>query len=442
MPVAVIFQEFLSVLDWKTKAETHEAEQLLRLAHVRGGFRHLDEFLVLKILSYLPLFDLIRASQVSRRWYRISFDKLLWKNVDLRRFTKLPDSEDVFERLTEGRLADKIHNLDLSGLVLTEKNLNAIAVRCKNLRSLTLKCVTFKSNDSQDIKNTQLVVIPKHLERLDIRFSRGSHWFFISIASQLGSVKCLGLCDGFLRALRVSGKLESTIASMTDSLENLDLSHCLFVTDSLLALFARCAKLKLLSLRKCIGVWGNSLDLFLKNCPYLKTLVLDGTSIEEKSLENMQWQKSFLKSVELGWCPLLTSKSLKTTLPRIAQISSLEYLGLCDVGQGKALTDDLLVDFAVSLSSGPCRSLKCVYVGSCQRITNVGLERFRKCYPFIEALDMTYCAAKSQVTTTKLDANQNKWSISGHKVELVQTRPGSWCAEHFSLSRYALETPL
>lgn len=413
----------------------------------RESLSDFDDAVLLQIFNYLPLVDLARASEVCRRWYRISFDELLWRNVNLRRFGKLLGDEDVFETFVKSRLSTKVYDLDLTGLVLSEKNMNTIAVHCTNLRSLTLKSVTFKNSNPKDGNDTQ-VLIPKKLQCLDMRFSRGSPSVFSSIACQLHNLQSLGACDGFLHSLIVSAKLESTIASLTNSLENLDMSQCLFVTDSLLELFVHCKKLRVLSLRKCNGVFGNSLQLILQSCPDIETLILDGTSIENVFLEKVKWEKWRLKHLELGWCPLVTSASLKKTLPRIAQIPTLQYLGLCDIGQGKALTDDVLASFAVSLTDRPNRTsrLTRVNIGSSHGITDEVLGRFRKCHLNIPAPDSctTCCAAPCEVVAPKSHDNINKPGVLAERKgpHLIPKRTILSCCAKFPLPRYALETPL
>ena len=368
--VSAIFQD-LFLPSWDSPMKRYGAQYDLALKerkwHSEGkvtasktsaSFNSFDDPLLLKIFSYLPLADVVRVSGVCRRWYAVWYDVALWRKADLRCFSKLLGDEVAFERFAWSRLSTKAHDVDLTGLVLTAKNLNTIAVHCKNLRRLTLRCVTFKDEgDPSRVDDTLLV--PEKLERLDISFSWGSPSIFSRISSQLHGIKSLGACDGLLLALTASAAtLESSVSNLAGSLEKLALNQCLMVNDSLLEAFARCDKLKVLSLRKCNSVFGKSLPMLLKRCPCLETLILDGTSIESGVLETVMWEGSLLKHLELGWCPLVSAQSLKTTLPRIAQIPSLLYLGLCNIGQGKALSNEVFQSFVMNLRNrcdGPVR---------------------------------------------------------------------------------------
>ena len=104
---------------------------------------NLDEGTLVKIFSYLPIRDLVRASQVCKLWNRLSYDRLLWKIVDLKYFYRSLIDPITFQTQAFTRFAGKVNCLDLSGFTLTEETLGALATYCRELRVLKLKSVKF-----------------------------------------------------------------------------------------------------------------------------------------------------------------------------------------------------------------------------------------------------------------------------------------------------------
>ncbi len=410
----------------------------------------LDEGTLVKIFGFLSTEDLLRASQVCRLWYRLSYDRLLWRIVDLRRFSKSLVDPGKFQAQAITRLAGKIHCLDLSGFTLSTATLGVLATECKELRILKLKSVTFTT----DLKNNlteNTVLFPKHLNCLDIRFSHGSPDVYHAIGRELSDVKWLGLCDAFFQTILAKGELQTTIDSMKN-LRKLDVSHCLLLKDSTLVQFARCSNLEVLSVRRCSFLTGSFVGDFLESCAKLKTLILDGISLDDETLQNITWRYSSLKHLELGWCPLITPNGLKSALPRIARIQTLEYLGLCAIGDEKALDDEILLEFCASLACWGCKKLKSLNVSRSRSLTQDGVVEFNKLNTSVELLDTTDCPAIKHYSTQSskghendqddevFQDNSNSTTIS--MAEVSRNRKGSISTTQFARSKYTLETPL
>lgn len=418
----------------------------------------LDEGTLLKIFGFLPVKDLLRASQVCRLWYRLSYDRLLWGTADLRRFSKSLDDPEKFNAQAVKRLAGNTHYLDLSGFNLSEENLGALATQCKSLRILKLKSVTFTTDPKKkrkEIRGQSTVLFPKHLHCLDIRFSHGNPQVYRAIGKELGNVKWLGLCDAFFQSILAAGELQTTIDSLKH-LRKLDLSHCLLLKDSTLVHFARCRHLEVLSVRRCSFLTGGFVEDFLESCAKLKTLILDGISLDDETLRKITWSCCSLKHLELGWCSFITPKGLKAALPRIARIQTLEYLGLCAIGEEKALDDEILLKLGTSLACWGCKKLKSLNVSRSQSLTQDGVIEFKKLGTSVEMLDTTDCPATTtaiEIYATKFsnkrDKNQNDQVFveSNHSTticgaEVSRNRKGSVSATQFARSKYILETPL
>ena len=415
----------------------------------------LDEGTLLKIFGFLPVKDLLRASQVCRLWYRLSYDRLLWGAVDLRRFSKSFDDPEKFNAQAVKRFAGNIQCLDLSGFNLSEENLAALATQCKGLRVLKLKSVTFTTDPRKKRKETlggqNTVLFPKHLHYLDIRFSHGNPKVYRAIGKELGNIKWLGLCDAFFRSILAAGDLQTVVDSLKH-LRKLDLSHCLLLKDDTLAHFARCRHLEVLSVRRCSFLTGCFVEDFLESCAKLKTLILDGISLDDETLRKITWNCSSLKYLELGWCSFVTPKGLKSALPQIARIQTLEYLGLCAIGDGKALDDEILLKLATSLVYWGCNKLKSLNVSRSQSLTQDGVIAFKTSRTSVEMLDTTDCPGIETYATkfSKMDDKNQHGQVfvqGNHPTktcgqEVSRNRKGSVSATQFARSKYILETPL
>lgn len=390
----------------------------------------LHEEMLLKILSFLSLEDLLRFSRVSRMCYRLSLDRSLWKNVDMRRFASRLNDPEKLELLIFKRFSNKIQCLDLSGFTVSEGTLNTLAISCKQLRVLKLKSVTFTTDTNRVIQRDNLD-FPGKLNCLDIRFSQGHPRVFRAIASNLSKVESLGLCDAFLYSLLEDGILEETIESMKN-LRVLDLSHCRLLKENTFALFARCSKLEVLSVRRCSMLTGSSIQEFLESCTHLQTLTLDGISIDDETLQSIRWDSTFLTYLELGWCPLITPIGLKLTLRKVAKIPTLEYLGLCSIGGGKALNDEILLEIAGSILKGQYGKLTDLNLSCSWYITGDGLKRL---YPLVETLDITSCPTGNGFPM-RYDKNNNIVPSVG------KISKGKHISSQFTRFEWCLETPL
>lgn len=410
----------------------------------------LNESTILKIFQYLSISELINASVVCKRWRHLSFDGCLWKHADLSHFAQSLHDEPALRFVTNSYLVQKVETLDLSGFNVSHTILNSLATNCPDLRKLVLKSVTFTIHEEED--GGKDVLFPGELEHLDIRYSHGDPAVYRAMLGRLTKVKWLGLCDAFVLALTPQHTLQQTVSSL-EQLEKLDLTHCNLAKDEFVEAFGVCCRLKVLSLRKCTHIGGECLPKIIPQLQCLETLILHSTSVEDDPLNEVDWMNSRIKYLDMGLCPLISSKGLDNLLPKIAQMPYLEYFGLCRVGEGRALTDNNLQRFANQLQDGKCLALKSLNLSLSDNITDEGVESFRRAYP-IEILDVSNC---SQITDDDDEddvfelANERKQSTTdsvisttsdeGQKLTRKRSR-GSFSTVQFALSDYALETPL
>lgn len=66
----------------------------------------------------------------------------------------------------------------------------------------------------------------------------------------------------------------------------------------------------------------------------------------------MRWDSVFLIYLELGWCLLIILVGFKLILCKVLKILILEYLGLCLIGGGEVLNDEIFFEMIVSILKG------------------------------------------------------------------------------------------
>ena len=107
---------------------------------------------LLKIFSSLSLSDLLHVSRACRWWYRLSFDGILWKDVDLKRFASRLSDPLKMELLIFKRFSTKNQCHDSSWFTLFDGTLQIFASSCKELLVSKLKSVTFTTDTLQSIR--------------------------------------------------------------------------------------------------------------------------------------------------------------------------------------------------------------------------------------------------------------------------------------------------
>lgn len=350
-----------------------------------GGISSMNDTLLLNVFFYLPTSDLLCVSKVCKRWNQLASHPMLWKSVDLRRYSKPLHDKFQLQYVAKSYLAYKVITLDMSGFTVPQTILNTLTTSCPDLKKLVFKSVTFCKDDDDN-----QMLFPANLEYLDVRYSHGPIAVYQAMARQFSNLQWLGMCDALLLALSNEQSVPNAFASL-QKLEKLDMTHCQLVKDTFLFKFCPCQNLRLLSLRKCLNISGESLPVLIARLNGLETLILDGTSVHDEYLKLVEWKNTNIKYLELGWCTFITTDGLQAFLPKIAQIPTLEYLGLCNVGQGQALTDNVLKEFAQQLQQGTCPKLHSLNLSFSKQITDEGLATFENMH-YIDTLDVTKCA--------------------------------------------------
>ena len=113
----------------------------------------------------------------------------------------------------------------------------------------------------------------------------------------------------------------------------LECTQCDWVTDdSIQAIAQNCPFLESLSLAKCRNVQGRTLPMLLKECPKLRTLVLEGTQIKDEYIGMVDWNDANIVELNVLSCYRLSFFGISAVLSRLKRLRYLKC----------ALTDEIL----------------------------------------------------------------------------------------------------
>ncbi|KAL1766362.1 S-phase kinase-associated protein 2 [Sigmodon hispidus] len=269
----------------------------------------LPDELLLEIFSCLCLPELLRASGVCKRWYRLSLDETLWQSLDLAGKILHPDvavrllSRGVIafrcprafmgQPLGESFSSFRVQHMDLSNSIINVSNLHGILSECSELQNLSL----------EGLKLSDLIVTTLaqnvNLVRLNLcgcsGFSESPIATLLSCCCRLDELN-LSWCFEFTKKhvqaavahlsasisqLNLSGYQQNlqkrelcTLIKQCPNLVRLDLSDCMLKSDCIPEFF-QLRYLQHLSLSRCYGIIPRTL-LELREIPTLKTLQIFG----------------------------------------------------------------------------------------------------------------------------------------------------------------------
>lgn len=94
--------------------------------------------------------------------------------------------------------------------------------------------------------------------------------------------------------------------------------------------------LEFLSVRKCQEITGSTLNVLLRECKKLKSLILQSTSINDMEICFVDWANSEIDELDLGGCEKLTHDGLFFIL---SNLKKLKYLCVDTCGKGRAFSN-------------------------------------------------------------------------------------------------------
>uniref|UniRef100_A0A8D2J3D1 S-phase kinase-associated protein 2 n=2 Tax=Varanus komodoensis TaxID=61221 RepID=A0A8D2J3D1_VARKO len=270
----------------------------------------LPDELLLGIFSYLPLIDLLKVSQVCRRWHRLSVDESLWQTLDLAGKILLPGvigqllplgiiafrcpRSSIGNPLFKTNRPLQVQHMDLSNCTIKVADLQCILGRCQQLQNLSLEGLVL-SDDI--IKNTAQ---NSRLVRLN-----------------------LSGCSGFS-----AESLEMMLDSCS-RLEELNLAWCDFTTDHIRAAVnhipARLTQLNLSGYRQ--NLLMTDVKILLQRCSSLVHLDLSDSVMLKPECFQYFHQLTYLEHLSLSRCYQIPPAAL-LDLGEITSLKSLQVFGI------------------------------------------------------------------------------------------------------------------
>lgn len=361
---------------------------------------NLPESVLLKIFSYFRISELVRVSRVNSDWRRVAYDKHLWQEVSLGKY-----SQNVTD-LTLRKLITNVFSIRLRYLCLTKINMSSgtlhlLRNNCPGLKTLILENATFYESYK---KFPEIDYFPRNLKELNIAHSIGDGSIYRNIMKSFESdtLERLAVCDGFLELFSENrSTFLNFFLRQRLSLKVLQFSFCKEVSDFLLTQILICCKnVRSLNVHRCPNVKRDSLKSISDISPSLRSLALNGAMIRDEFFKNINWKRCLLVELDLSWCRHITEDALLQTLPEINQFLRYLYVSCC--GYGRALTDRVLE----AMAQKSWKFLHELDVSSSYEITDRGLEGFLLKCPDVRK------TWKSNCPKLKLDIKYNGWENS------------------------------
>nr|XP_061792053.1 lysine-specific demethylase 2A-like [Nerophis lumbriciformis] len=183
------------------------------------------------VFRYLNRAELLTCMTVCKAWYKWSFDKHLWRHLDMSQLNPLSN------QALAGIIKHQPISLDLSWTPLAKRQLNCLLTRVPGLRELRVAGLSWSCLSA--------LVSPTlpHLRLLDLRWCEGIKdtqfkELLTQHDSQSSRCRLKNMVALYLSGLDIN---ESTLRLMQHHmphLEKLDLSHCKNIKDSSIAMLA------------------------------------------------------------------------------------------------------------------------------------------------------------------------------------------------------------
>ncbi|XP_064355784.1 S-phase kinase-associated protein 2 isoform X2 [Dromaius novaehollandiae] len=260
----------------------------------------LPDELLLAIFAYLPLNDLLKVSLICKRWRRLSFDESLWQTLDLTGRNLLPGvigqllpaGVTVFRcprscignPLFKTSKPLRVQHMDLSNCTVSVTDLQSILCRCEKLQNLSLEGLVLSDDIIKSIAQNP------SLMRLNLcgcsGFSAETLELMLSSCSELEELN-LSWCDftaahvkaavnhitskvtqlnlsGYRQNLQISDV--KTLVERCPFLVHLDLSDSVMLKPECFQYFHQLIFLQHLCLSRCYQI--SPAALVLKSCKY------------------------------------------------------------------------------------------------------------------------------------------------------------------------------
>ncbi|XP_027713496.1 F-box/LRR-repeat protein 12-like [Vombatus ursinus] len=291
----------------------------------------LPDWLLVEILSFVPLRDRLRSSRVCKRWRRLMLDKALWKRLDLRPYRVGPK---VLWQLLRQYLGSGLRTLKVRGRLLSVPRapllspalLQELGKRCPNVACLSLL--------EEDLRKIPFSCLPRSLRCLELQscelpqawFPPGNGPSSLPHLEHLVLDQIPAFSDSQLRALPRQGALCSLVLRVTYRVTHQGLR------DALPGL----SHLRRLELCGCSVPADGALQVIGGFLPRLRELRVTVAGLTARGLASLVGMQALETLGLLGPPPTPDKLSAKDILPFCLLLPNLRVLSLQGMGLGSA----------------------------------------------------------------------------------------------------------
>ncbi|CAH0026831.1 unnamed protein product [Clonostachys rhizophaga] len=327
------------------------------------------------IFSFLLPKELVRASRVSKSFYRFCFDGQLWTSLDASEFYKDIPADSLARIISSAGPFIKV--LNLRGCVQVEhyKRAEVLVKACKNLMNATLEgCRNFQKGTLHSLLETNQHLVYLNLTGLTA-VSNKSCKIIAESCPQLDTlnISWCGKVDhrGIYSVISGCPKLKDLRAGEIRGFNNLGLALRIFQTNNLERLvLSGCAELTDEALEVMLHGKDPEMDILtdLPIVPPRKLRHLDlsrCSRLTDKGVKAIAHLTPDLEGLQLSRCKLLTDAALE---PILASTPRLTHLELEDLEE---LTNDFLIEH---LAKAPCAGrLEHLSLSYCENLGDAGM---------------------------------------------------------------------
>ena len=262
-------------------------------------------------------------------------------------------------RLTHVVLNDCPRIRDSAAAALAQKPLVYLDVcGCKGLSDATLKMLAQGGAARTSLSVMKLANLPRVTDTGVRHFGRGcANAFHIDLSH------CTNLTDASM----------SVLLSHAVYLRELNLAGCDKVSDgTLLALQANnIDSLQWLDLTECISLTDHGVEALGDATPFLQHLSLAGcTGITDEAFKELVFGCQVLEWLSIAYCPQLSDRALELIGTGCKSLRTLHLFGVTNITSG-----------AFERLLGTCSSLRTLSVSSSTQISRSAIQRARRTYP-------------------------------------------------------------
>ncbi|KAF7729417.1 hypothetical protein EC973_004396 [Apophysomyces ossiformis] len=291
-------------------------DSIARGEHV-SWFMQLPDELQIKILGFLYVQDLLKATAVCRKWRRLAFDGSMWTKLDVTPFYKVIPAEEIVRLGVAAGTFLKVANFR-GCIQLTGHGLRTLASYCPNIQALYLKDCRRLSTPSiaYFLQNV------RHLRVLDLSSLdsvRNSTLYVVAELTQLEKLN-LGWCRN------ISGQAVRAIAQGCRGLRYLKLNGCPQLDEATMAILGQLPCLSHLCLAYCTSLTDNGLLEFLQSSssPLTHLNLSSCSRLTDASLRHLALHCKHLSHLELAGCILLTDQGFCYLALRLRTLVNLD----------------------------------------------------------------------------------------------------------------------